>query len=547
MVNRFPWIRPGRVDPGFYRREYPDVALAGLSPELHYRDYGRDEKRYPNSLYKWIDRRNWSALLVNPSSYLKAYTDVAEAQMSARTHYARWGRDQGRYPSAFVLLVHVLARALVRLPGIVWRGWSRSAGPGDPTVADLFLFARFGSRVGILLAGLVQKLALLGVPGCHQLTRTVRIRRFPDAAAPDALVHLIPAKRYRFADPQVIGEGEPQHHTVEVPARWLATVEDASIIGAFQVVSHGALILYEPAADPHCGFVAGSHRYVSRLGDQRDKAVVSFTYKNRVYLDTAILLSGRCSPNYFHVLIEYISKIYLLERLPHLKHVPLIVDAHMYAQEFEALRIVADERPLHRLGPDVRLDVGRLHVVAQHTFHPDGLAMPYWMGGAVCEDTLAFLRDKVLSVCPPPEVQDRRIFLARRTGRNIGNADEIEAALANAGFEIVDPERLTFLEQVRLFREAHLIVGAMGAAFSNLIFCRPGTKVLALASPFTKKYCLQSNLAQFSGCQYRILAGSHPSYAGPEHDHTRDVNLVMDSFTIAKDALLAQVERLAIG
>ena len=49
------------------------------------------------------------------------------------------------------------------------------------------------------------------------------------------------------------------------------------------------------------------------------------------------------------------------------------------------------------------------------------------------------------------------------------------------GFELVATELLSFKEQVRLFSEADIIVGPSGAAFANIIFCQPGTKVIPLS------------------------------------------------------------------
>jgi capsular polysaccharide biosynthesis protein len=44
----------------------------------------------------------------------------------------------------------------------------------------------------------------------------------------------------------------------------------------------------------------------------------------------------------------------------------------------------------------------------------------------------------------------------------------------------VDPATLAFADQVQLFSQADVIVGAHGSAFANLIWCRPGTRVVDL-------------------------------------------------------------------
>ncbi len=42
------------------------------------------------------------------------------------------------------------------------------------------------------------------------------------------------------------------------------------------------------------------------------------------------------------------------------------------------------------------------------------------------------------------------------------------------------PEFLSFKKQIKLFNSSSLIIGAHGAAFTNIIFCKPGTKILEI-------------------------------------------------------------------
>jgi len=84
----------------------------------------------------------------------------------------------------------------------------------------------------------------------------------------------------------------------------------------------------------------------------------------------------------------------------------------------------------------------------------------------------------------------RKIFLSRRSitrlsggkYRALVNEEEVIDAVSALGFEIFEPESLSFSEQIRLFREAGLIVGLGGAALFNTIFCEPGTRVISIES-----------------------------------------------------------------
>ena len=45
---------------------------------------------------------------------------------------------------------------------------------------------------------------------------------------------------------------------------------------------------------------------------------------------------------------------------------------------------------------------------------------------------------------------------------------------------ICKPERLSFKKQIYLFKNASVVLGAHGAAFTNIVYCRPGTKIIEI-------------------------------------------------------------------
>lgn len=80
------------------------------------------------------------------------------------------------------------------------------------------------------------------------------------------------------------------------------------------------------------------------------------------------------------------------------------------------------------------------------------------------------------------EPGDRLIYLARRgeTRRPMVEAEQVIDIAEELGFEIVAAETLSLLDQVRLFSSARGIAGPPGAAFTNLMWARPGTRVLTI-------------------------------------------------------------------
>jgi hypothetical protein len=85
----------------------------------------------------------------------------------------------------------------------------------------------------------------------------------------------------------------------------------------------------------------------------------------------------------------------------------------------------------------------------------------------------------------------RRICISRRNqeGHGVGSLRKFEAretmeqmAVAR-DFEIVQPETLSFPEQVELFRSANCILGEHGSGMHSAVFADPGTVVAVVRSP----------------------------------------------------------------
>ena len=66
--------------------------------------------------------------------------------------------------------------------------------------------------------------------------------------------------------------------------------------------------------------------------------------------------------------------------------------------------------------------------------------------------------------------------------RLISNEDEVKKYLLENNFVSVKLHEIKFIEQVDLFYNAECIVGLHGAGFANVVFCKPGTKVVELRS-----------------------------------------------------------------
>lgn len=71
----------------------------------------------------------------------------------------------------------------------------------------------------------------------------------------------------------------------------------------------------------------------------------------------------------------------------------------------------------------------------------------------------------------------RKIYLQRKPSqiRSIINNDEIERFMIDNNYEIIDTAELSFLEQVKFFFQAKIVIGASGATFTNILCMQPNT------------------------------------------------------------------------
>ncbi len=141
-----------------------------------------------------------------------------------------------------------------------------------------------------------------------------------------------------------------------------------------------------------------------------------------------------------------------------------------------------------------------------------------------------------------PVARPRRFFVTRRAGRRLlRNEAELEADLVTRGFEPVNPGAMADAEAA--FHEAEFVVGAHGAALTNLAFCRPGTKVVELL-PSDQMFPYYYTLALGRKLDYGAVVC--PSDVVAERDPLVSWHSPSD-FTADRGAVIALVDRMLAG
>jgi Glycosyltransferase 61 len=186
---------------------------------------------------------------------------------------------------------------------------------------------------------------------------------------------------------------------------------------------------------------------------------------------TGVLLALPLCSNYYHWMIELLPRLQLLDEHPELIDLPLIVPAEAPGFLRETLRLSGYLNQVQFIQRGVqRFDSLYIPSLLSPPSHPSPKAV-------------SWLREKLAAWrFPGAPTKHRRIYISRRDAptRYATNEDEVVEMLARFGFVAVKLSDYTVIQQIRLFSEAHIIVGLHGAGLANLAFCFPGTYVLEL-------------------------------------------------------------------
>lgn len=219
--------------------------------------------------------------------------------------------------------------------------------------------------------------------------------------------------------------------------------------------------------------------------------------------DTVAVIGCQTNNNYFHWLIEAMSRIYLVDKVFPNEDVKLIIPR---LRPWMTKMLAAIGVNPNRF---VQLDIEGFTTFEKLIFPSRGL-------GSVADfssHSLEFLENlankfegELNSI-----TSKKRFYISRSdtSSRRILNESDIMEVLAKHRVEILYPEKMEFHEQICLFREADLVIGALGAGLTNISFAKPNTAVIELAPEGrTGDANLFANLAHWRNQRYSVILGA---------------------------------------
>lgn len=190
----------------------------------------------------------------------------------------------------------------------------------------------------------------------------------------------------------------------------------------------------------------------------------------------AISLLGSCTKNYAHWLSETLPKLAAIDGIADFATLPLLIDADLPLNIRRSIdHVQKHERRIIEVFPDAPVLVERLVFVEASgyvPFEPRNKHEITRRHGVFASAPIQLMLEQIRgSAGSDANLRHEKIFLRRNSAhRAIANDAEIEIELTARGYVVIEPEKLSFEEQVVLFSSAKIVVAATGAACANLLF-----------------------------------------------------------------------------
>lgn len=239
-------------------------------------------------------------------------------------------------------------------------------------------------------------------------------------------------------------------------------------------------------------------------------------------------LGGDLVRGYSHWLFDALPRLMMLERVSR-PGIQLILFGKLNQWQADSLRLLGYDRC------DI-LELRDRHIECEVLHFPSAVGET----GSLSPRALGFLRQRLLGGRAPDRAGHRRLYISRRLAgrRHIVNEDELMPILQSKGFEVVMTEQMPFEEQVALFAEADIVIGAHGAGLSNLAFAPANCRLLEILPPTCPRWMYYLLCAQL-GQKYFYLIADETIPAGGHH---RDAGF--DNIELRPEALTRALDTI---
>lgn len=296
------------------------------------------------------------------------------------------------------------------------------------------------------------------------------------------------------------------------PPIYIAEFQEAKVYGYSELISIGETAILD-------AYVYDKEQKRYQVGGggilkvHTGKYLLSIYKASNICIENAISMLGWKPDNYYHFTFEIISRLAFADRFIEYRDWPVLVDRSALAipQLCDLLNSVNEcHHPIISVEENVVVQVKHLLYISYNMWMPHNFrtgVQPEPRDYRISQTVVDNIRIPVLrNVKVDKHYSGGRFFLSRKkcVNQRLLNSTEVEQLFRERGFEIIYPEEMSFEDEVNIFRNADIIVGATGAAFTNIVYCKEGA-VVAIIAPETHKSYFFSNIAYMVGVKFLFL------------------------------------------
>ena len=305
--------------------------------------------------------------------------------------------------------------------------------------------------------------------------------------------------------------GKEKEKIIKTAEPYIGEIPNAVIRGGSSLVFFKNKIICDFLSDKRYGKFCDM-QYDNTVIAQREDALLTKDIKPEKFLKKGIMLNGSATIAYGHWCAEYLPKLRIFEKHPLYKDFPLIVDENMPESHFDFLNALSNN-PLYKIKVGETIKVNNLLIAPADTFFPTHIKknnIPEEHRSSLSIGAIRFISSKIDDYYEKSNnLPYEYIYLARRKNkwRRLVNEEKIIIKLKNLGFKIIEPENLSFKEQVKIFRNAKFIVAPNGSSLYNLIFSNPKIKVLIIGQKNLFNWGGWFGSFKYLGYEFHYLVG----------------------------------------
>ena len=224
---------------------------------------------------------------------------------------------------------------------------------------------------------------------------------------------------------------------------------------------------------------------------------------------TSLFLGAAGAHCYYHWMVDVLPKLKAIQQtgidLQSIDHF-IIRD---FKLEFQKKTLEQLGIPAEKIFTTVPTSQTRTpHIISDKLFHVE---IRNFVGMKMNHFIPAFLHETFFDPNNNTDFGDK-VFISRPVGvnRSLENQDQLHALLESHGYNIVIMEGLSISDQASVFNRAKTIITTHGGALTNLVFCKPGTKIVELFG--THVFSYYYGLSNLCELDYNAILLDNNSY-----------------------------------